>query len=198
MDAVVLAAGYSSRMGMCKPLLPLGHGTVLAKAAACFQDAGVTRITVVTGHKADAVAAEAVRAGCLCVHNPEYAGGMFTSVCAGVRSLRTGTDAFFLLPVDICMVSPRTVAALAEEFAKGTPQFIHPTHGGKRGHPPIISGCLAPAILAWDGEGGLKGFLKSCAHGSELPVDDPFILTDMDTPEDYERMKYHAARAALS
>ena len=43
-NAIVLAAGYSSRMGEFKPLLPLGETTVLERIITLFQDAGVSEL----------------------------------------------------------------------------------------------------------------------------------------------------------
>jgi CTP:molybdopterin cytidylyltransferase MocA len=38
--ALILAAGYSSRMGALKPLLPVGRSTVIEEAVTRFLDAG--------------------------------------------------------------------------------------------------------------------------------------------------------------
>ncbi|MBG3878597.1 NTP transferase domain-containing protein, partial [Desulfovibrio oxamicus] len=57
---VVLAAGASSRMAPdFKPLLDLCGASVLARCVEMFRQAGVADVLVVTGHRADEVAAEA-------------------------------------------------------------------------------------------------------------------------------------------
>ncbi len=54
----MLAAGRSSRMGEFKPLLPFGEETVIGWVVANLRGAGVARIHVVTGFKAEALAPE--------------------------------------------------------------------------------------------------------------------------------------------
>jgi len=51
--AIILAAGYSSRMNGFKPLLPLGETTVLERIITLFQDAEVSDIRVVVGYRAE-------------------------------------------------------------------------------------------------------------------------------------------------
>ncbi len=48
--ALILAAGYSSRMGRAKALLPFGGQTARARVIGSFRQAGIDRIGVVTGH----------------------------------------------------------------------------------------------------------------------------------------------------
>ena len=56
--AIVLAAGFSSRMGAFKPLLPFGGKTVLGHVVASLREAGLRHIYVVTGHNAGLMAPE--------------------------------------------------------------------------------------------------------------------------------------------
>ena len=49
--AVILAAGLSSRMPDFKPLMVLGGRSLVAHGAGLFQDAGITEIIIVTGHR---------------------------------------------------------------------------------------------------------------------------------------------------
>jgi len=85
--AIVLAAGFSSRMGAFKPLLPFGERTVVAHVVANLRAAGLQRIHVVTGFEAENLAPELNRLGVTRAHNPDFAKGMFSSVRAGVASL---------------------------------------------------------------------------------------------------------------
>ena len=54
-EAILLAAGYSSRMGRLKPLLPIGETTVIRRQADILH--GLTdRTIVVTGYRGEEVA----------------------------------------------------------------------------------------------------------------------------------------------
>ena len=185
--AIILSAGLSSRMGAFKPLLSLAGKSALQRAVELFADCGQT--LVVTGHRGEEVAAEAGRLGACTVLNPEYEQGMFASVCAGVRALRTGLDGFFILPVDIPLIRPWVVRQLVQAFSGGK-QVVFPTFKGERGHPPLISAELISAILAHDGQGGLRTVLEAPDVATlDVPTFDRNILLDMDTPEAFQAAK---------
>ncbi|AEB08792.1 nucleotidyltransferase family protein [Desulfobacca acetoxidans] len=102
--ALILAGGYSSRLGGFKPLLPLGQSTFLGEAIPRFHTSGVEDIRVVTGHWSTELEPILNKLGVKIVFNPNHDAGMFTSVRAGVRSLEDWITAFFLLTVDIPLV----------------------------------------------------------------------------------------------
>ena len=189
-EAVVLAAGLSSRMQGFKPLLPMGSGTTLEIVVSMLLDAAVDRVVVVAGHRAPEVAAAALKAGAGPVENAEYASGMYSSVATGVRALSPDVDGFFLLPVDIPLVRAATVRRLAREFLPEKDLILHPCFQGERGHPPLLAGVLVRDIFDHDGEGGLRGLLERIESETrekvrEIAVPDEGILADMDTDADY-------------
>ena len=78
---VVLAAGYSSRMGGLKPALMIGQDTVIDLTVGNFVAAGITDTVVVTGYRAgDIGSALYFRDGVRFAHNAGFDAGMFTSV----------------------------------------------------------------------------------------------------------------------
>ncbi len=194
---VVLAAGASSRMTPdFKPLLDLGGATVLARCVEMFRQAGVADVLVVTGHRADEVAAEAARLGAATVHNPAWREeGMFSSVRAGLAAVAqrgggtggTGGVGALLLPVDAALVRPLTVRLLLEHAARRPGRVLLPVFGGQWGHPPLLPASVFSIILGDGGDGGLRGALHRLGPDvlEEVAVPDRFILRDMDTPGDY-------------
>lgn len=184
--ALVLAAGCSSRAPGFKPLLPLGEATVIETTLASLRRAGIGDITAVVGHRAADLLSVLAGLPVRVVVNENYSDGMFSSVLAGVKALPADADAFFLLPADIPLVSSHTVRLLARAAAKTGAAVTYPVFRGERGHPPLIAARLAPAILAWTGEGGLCGLLAQYdAAACELPVLDEGTQLDIDTADDY-------------
>ncbi len=197
LGAIILAAGFSSRMGRFKPLLPLGKTTVLGQVVDTLNRAGVEEIRVVAGHRAGEVLAAARELGVAGVENREFERGMFSSIQAGCRTLQEAVSGFLLWPVDIPLVRSWTVAEVGDAWADRSPDtsVIYPCYDGERGHPPLVSGALIPGILAHDGPGGMRGFLEGVEAGArEVAVWDRFILADMDTPGAYERIRRHRER----
>jgi len=201
--AVILAGGFSSRMGEFKPLLSLGGQTLLERCSGLFRQAGVDRILAVTGHRAEEVRPCLERLGIEGVHNERHAEGMFTSVLAGVQALPPAVEAFFLLPVDTPLVRSSSVAALLRAWEdRGGQDILHPALLGRRGHPPLTGGAHISPILAWDGKMGLAGYFSDfeARHPGQVravEVADEMILFDLDHPADVRAAAARLERLAI-
>jgi molybdenum cofactor cytidylyltransferase len=191
--AIILAAGYSSRIDGFKPLMQLGGQSLLAHCSALFRQAGIQNITVITGYRRREVEDEALKCGISSIYNNNFDQGMFTSVRTAVSHL-TSVDGFFLLPVDIPLVRPATITTLIDAFQGKT--VLHPTFKGLPGHPPLIPAKLIPTILAHNGAGGLKPLLAKAAK-REVPVWDQGILLDADIPEDFTDLERRMSRMTI-
>ena len=190
---ICVAAGLSSRMGSFKPLLPLGDATIIRTLIARYRSCGIGKIILVTGHNADLLEEHVHDLDIRCCRNENYASSdMFESVKIGIRTyLESGEaprddDRIFLTPGDIPLVKASTINALIE--AAG--DVCIPTMDGETGHPLRLSCRVLERILSYDGPSGLQGALRSIgADAMLIPVNDPGILVDADTPEDYEKLK---------
>jgi molybdenum cofactor cytidylyltransferase len=188
--AIVLAAGMSQRMGRPKLLLPLGGKPLLARTLdTLFAAQQISPILVVTGHNAEELTPVLQGYNLASINNPHYAaGGMLSSVQAGARALPEDCEAFFLILGDQPLVQPQTLLALLEARQKTGALIVIPTYEGRRGHPVLFAASCAPEILALPADATLKTLIIRRADDVlEVPVPDPAILSDVDTPEDYER-----------
>lgn len=190
--ALILAAGYSSRMGDFKPLMKLGAKTLLAHGVERFRAAGIDEITAVTGFRHEDVEAEAKKIDICSVYNREHDQGMFSSVRTGVGRMAR-CDGFFLLPVDTPLFHEATIDTMLQNFDGRT--VLVPSFAGQQGHPPLIPGQLVEKILAHEGQGGLRTVL-SRQPLLEIEVWDRGILLDADTPDAFAELS--ARFAALS
>ena len=196
--AIILAAGFSSRMGAFKALMPFGETTVLERAIVLFRDAGIKDIRVVTGHRSTEIVSHLQRLQVRSVFNGSYQEGMYSSVVAAVESLEDENGAFFLLPVDIPLVRRETIELLVRSYQNSAIGILYPAIHGKRGHPPLIANSYRERILSWKGNGGLKALLKQYeADSATIECGDEGILLDMDTAEDYERLKMSLCRETI-
>lgn len=196
---IILAAGLSERMGVFKPLLPVLGESALLRAVSLGRLAKVHIISVVTGYRHEDVEAALLSRhtkNIRHIYNNRYRDGMFSSVIAGVHSLPNDIDGFFLLPVDHCAVRHETLETLVAAFIlSGGKTVVYPTYHGKRGHPPLIPYSFAAGIKNFDGADGMRGYLSPFPF-EEAEVNDPGILMDMDTPQDYEALiKYLEGQA---
>jgi len=183
--AIILAAGFSSRMGQDKALLPLGDTTALELLVSSYQQAGVAQIIVVAGSNHAALAQLSLKVELL--QNTAPADGMFSSIRLGVPRLDPELDAFFVQPVDTPLVRPETLQAMLNHLQQQDSCCVIPCCDARRGHPPLLRAALIAAILDHDGSDGLRGLLSQSAV-QELHVDDPGVLLGMNTPEEYRRL----------
>ncbi|PIE57342.1 MAG: phosphohydrolase [Desulfobulbus propionicus] len=196
LSALILAAGYSSRMGKLKGLLPLpdnGSETVLKRCVDLFRTCGLEEIIVVSGHARHRIEAAANQYGCATVYNPDFDQGMFSSIQAGVCALPAETEGLFLLPVDIPLIRAGTVAQLLAARQHSSAQVIYPVFNGQRGHPPWVHSSLFTNIkLGTHCQQGLRSLLAHIEQNSPQSVEevltcDANILFDMDTPDAYDQ-----------
>jgi molybdenum cofactor cytidylyltransferase len=192
---MILAAGESSRMGRDKALLDYRGSTFLNHLIALFL-ARLSPVVVVLGHNAPAIRA-AIAAGppaesadLSIVINDRYKLGMLSSLQAGIRALPPGAPGALFTLVDHPAVQGSTLDQLIEAFAGGGAPLVIPRYQGKRGHPVAASRAILEEILALLPETSPKDVIH--AHRPEtrfLDVDDPGVITDVDSPPEYEDLQ---------
>lgn len=194
-EAIILSAGFSSRMGEFKPLLGLGNSKVVKVAIKSFQRAGIENITVVVGHRGNEVIEELKDEKIDIVINNNYEEGMYSSVVAGVSKLKPHSKGFFMLPVDNPLVREKTITDIIAKFNEDNYDIVYPTFNGKRGHPPLININLKEEIILNNMDGGLRNLLKLHEEkAAEIGTYDMGSIMDMDRPEDYEVIKSYYKR----
>jgi CTP:molybdopterin cytidylyltransferase MocA len=188
--ALILAAGFSSRMKKIKPLLPMAGQTIIERVIGLFRATNITNILVVLGYGAEQLIPVLNTQGVSHVINPDFRSGMFSSIVKGVAHLDDECRAFFVLPADMPFVRVETLQRLIEAFRETGKAVCRPRYRQRRGHPPLISAAMIPAVLAFKDPGGLRALLaaheKDCV---DVPCRDPGILIDLDTPEDYRKFR---------
>lgn len=186
--AVVLAAGASTRMGEPKALLPARDGRRFVDAiAATARAGGCGAVVVVVGPPHGEAIRAALPPDAIAAGNPDPSRGMLSSVQAGLAALPHDATAALIWPVDIPFVAPATVRAVV---AAAPDRIVVPTHDGRGGHPLYLPRGVFADVAALDPARGLKALLTARAGDvARLPVGDPAVLVDVDTPDDYARTR---------
>ena len=189
-SAIVLAAGTSSRMGRAKALEPLAGRSLLHHVLRNLEASQVGEIVVVLGHEADRVRRETPLADATVVVNPDYALGMSTSLRAGLRAIHSSAEAFFAVLADQPLVSPATLDVLIARREESNARILIPTYTGIRGNPVLLDHSLSGEVEAITGDQGCRAIFGDYADDIlEVPVDDPGVLLDVDTPEQLARIE---------
>ncbi len=197
--ALILAAGYSSRMGDFKPLLPIGGIPAVKHITGAFREAGIENIIVVTGYKRELISPVLKEEKVAEAFNKDFSEGMFgsikTGISAGIEACKINTgstaplSAFLMAPVDSPLVPAEIILRLTEEHMKNPEAFIVPCYHGKKGHPLLIPALYTDEILSYQGDRGLKGITSRYDEKMiRLETNCEAVVLDMDTPEGYEEM----------
>lgn len=189
LTAIVLAAGLSRRMGRPKPLLPWGQRTVIEWIVGALAAAPVDDILVVTGHEHAAVERCLAGGPARVVFNPEYAGGeMLSSLQAGLRAAPAGASAALLFLGDQPALDSALLERLVAAHAGGQRPIVAPSYQRRRGHPLLVGRAYWDAILTLSGGRTLRDLLREVNDViCYVETDDPGVLQDMDTPDEYRR-----------
>jgi molybdenum cofactor cytidylyltransferase len=146
-------------------------------------------IVVVLGHEADTVAAAFGNRPFHRVEtNPDSE--MFESIRAGVSAaLAMNNDATIILqPGDHPQVQLATLESLAAESARRPHVAVMPEYELRGGHPVFIPSNIAKMLIQAKPRGGLRGFWTQRAEiCHRLPVNDPGVVLDIDTPDQLRR-----------
>lgn len=187
-EAVILAAGYSSRADGFKMSFEVGGKPVLRRVIETFAPF-CARVIVVSGYRAEEIEKLTEGYGKVrVVHNADYAAGMFSSVRTGVKEVRA--PRFFFTPGDYPLIDQTVCRKLLA--VRG--EAVIPTYRGRKGHPILLDGALAGEILNEPPDSNLKRFLqkRSCRL---TEVDEAGILADLDTRADLDALQRMADRA---
>ncbi len=200
--AVVPAAGRSRRMGADKLLLPLSDGRVLLDAAlelwkAAEPTAVVVVVPAATDNEAlsveirrrvEAVGAEAV----VPAKSPEEMKDSVALALAHIAQKYTPCerDAWLLAPADMPFWPSQLVRQLLERLQERSEPIAVPVFQGRRGHPVAFRWHLAARVARLGPDQGINVLLRD-EPVVEVPCDDPGVLRDIDTWEEYRRAIPH-------
>ena len=191
--AVLLAAGESTRMDRPKQLLDWGGMPLLEYQIRQLLTTDVGQVVVVLGHLYEDLSPIVDRfAGprLSVVINEVYRAGKTTSIRAGIAALATDVTAIVLLAVD----QPRPahlIQRLVDSHRCDANLLSVPSYHGKHGHPPVFDASLRNELLAITEKGqGIREVIQRHRQRlRDVPMDEPIVLANINTPEDYEQAK---------
>jgi molybdenum cofactor cytidylyltransferase len=94
------------------------------------------------------------------------------------------TDGYLVALADMPFVRTASIAAVRDALVGGAP-LAAPYWRARRGHPVGISGIFFEQLIGLGGDEGAKGLLgENEKRLVKIPVGDPGILRDIDTPDD--------------
>lgn len=190
-SAIILAAGLSRRMGAAKMILSWGATTVLGKVVSTLTQSGIGEIVVVAGGIKAQIESALSGSKAKIVFNPDYESGeMLQSLKIGLNSLSPTAKATLVALGDQPLIEMDVVDRIIKEYQTQRPLLVVPSFQMRRGHPWLVDRKLWTEIIALPVSASPRLFLNQ--HRDDIlyvNVNTPSIFQDLDTPEDYERLK---------
>ena len=187
---IILAAGESKRMQALKLLLTFKGKTILEHSLDNVLRSGLDHVLVVLGHEADRIKEIIGNRKVSIVINHDFRDGMLSSIKCGFRALTPHAEAALVYLADQPMIPPAVTDAVLDEWQKTGAGMVVPVNNGRRGHPLLVDMKYRYEVMELNPETGLRELLQKFPEDLvEVSVPDHSILEDIDTREDYMKMK---------
>lgn len=187
---VILAAGYSRRMGTRKLLLPIGEESMLRYVAQKVLRVKADGVVVVVNSEFPELADAIHDLPLVILSNTESNLGMSSSLRLAVDYLaRVSADAGCVLLADQPGMDPLVIEQVLLNHEKTGAAIVQAAYQGKPGHPVLFSRTVFDELMQVTGDQGGRELIKKYAEVRQLvhvPTTEP---EDIDVYEDYERLK---------
>ncbi len=179
-------------MGRPKPLLPFGEKTAIDLLIASLRQAGIEEIVLVLGPGGEAVAKVLHHIPLTLAWNRQPESDMASSLRLGMKLLGPESTGVLVALADYPLVAPETFVTLAAQHCQRPAEILLPTSQGRNGHPVLLPRTILNEL---DQLPTLREVVRhKPSRLRHIPVADPGILLDLDTPEDYlQGLAYYAS-----
>jgi molybdenum cofactor cytidylyltransferase len=184
--AIILAAGESKRMGSPKMLLSFNGKTMIEIVVGNVTGSCIDNTLVVLGANSVSIIELIKGSSAKYCYNENYKDGMLSSVKTGFNNLPSDYDAVLVFQGDQPFITPKVINTLIDKYRRSDKGIVIPVYKKKRGHPILISNRYREDVIKTASDEGLC----SLAHNFpddvlEIETEEPGILKDFDTHEDY-------------
>ena len=186
---IVLAAGGSTRFGEPKQLLDWFGKPLVTHAVELAEAGGLSPVLVVTGADHDTVSEVLRTAPVEVVCNTGWAEGQSSSVRAGVQSLPVTVGGAVFLLVDQPLIPPALIEKLLQTHHRSPAPILLPKIGDRAGNPVLFDREVFDDLMKLGGDIGGRALFEAYPT-RYIPWDEAESQQDIDTPEDYQRMRF--------
>ncbi|GFE58063.1 glycosyl transferase [Geobacter sp. AOG1] len=173
-------------MGCCKQLLPLDGRPAIVRSVESLLAGGVDEVVMVINPAGEEVAAAISHLPVTVTVNGASDSDMAGSVRVGLAKVATTTSGVLIALADTPLVRGETCRFLQEQHRHHPDAILIPVHRERKGHPTLFPRSILATI---DRHPTLRDVIQSHAERVQLlNVDDPWVVEEMDTPEDYRRL----------
>lgn len=186
LNAIIMASGFSNRMGTNKLLLTYKNKTLIENILDKVIDCGFNDIILVAQDKE--ILDMGNSRGIKWVYNEKAKLGQSESIKLGVVNSKEA-EGYAFFTGDQPLMDVRTIKSLMDCFYEAKDSIIVPIYNDKRGTPVIFPNRFKTELLALKGDtGGKQIIAKHIDEAKFIKVKSEQLLFDIDTQEDYEKL----------
>ncbi len=185
---VVLAAGFSSRLGRPKSLASIRGLSLLRRTISVLQQLTRRKIIVVVPQRAARIGLELSGYRVSLVANACRSRGLSSSVVLGLRAARYSSATLFL-PMDLPDLSRADIARLISRWRGCQRRVAANSTGGRAAAPLILPKFLYPRAQRISGDVGFRNLVAGLRPEQRVIVDLRSAARDVDTPQDLDEAR---------
>jgi molybdenum cofactor cytidylyltransferase len=187
---LILASGFSTRMGTPKLLLPFNGKTIIQHVIDESKKSQLSGIVVVINPEMDELKKEVSKAAVnRIVLNNIANQGMSTSIKAGLKSVPETTDAVVVLLGDQPLIAADDIDAVIQCYERnGNPLIVQAKYRTKKGHPVLFDHAMFSHLFKVRGDEGARSIIKNFPNNICFAAIEKPYPHDIDTPKDYEKL----------
>jgi molybdenum cofactor cytidylyltransferase len=183
LNIVVLAAGFSARLGQPKALARIHGVSLLRRTVTLAAALHAARIIVVVPPAAARYRVQARHRNVTLVRNPRRSHGLSSSVRCGLEHAWY-CPAVLLLPVDLADLKLHDLRRLVRRWQAAPGRTYAARMGTRGGAPLILPKRLFPRAVRVAGDTGLRGLLAELPPAQREFIELPSARFDVDTATD--------------
>jgi molybdenum cofactor cytidylyltransferase len=186
---IILAGGSSTRLGSPKQLLSFNGSTLLQHAIDQAKGSGCEQIVVVLGSGAHEIFDEIDDPDLIILENAQWEEGMASSIRSGIyHVMDTGAEGAIIMVCDQPYADNTLLKRMLAVHRETGKAIVAAVYDGKPGTPALFNRAVFESLLLLRGDKGAKHMIMENKEIAAF-VDFPGGITDIDTSEDYERLR---------
>lgn len=185
-QCVILASGFSKRMGSNKLLLDLGGTPLLGWVIKAAKQAKVGNVHVV--YRDDAVKNYVLTCAVNVIENKDSFLGQSMAIVKAVQSVQ-GPEGYLFLNGDQPFIGVDSIRRVVDALQPDQEMIVSASWSGMRSPPVAFGGPMRPYLLSLTGDVGGRQLIESKKYVTQyIEFEQEYEAWDADCPETYKRI----------
>lgn len=187
-SGIILASGFSNRMGKDKLLLKIDETYLIEKV---IEEVVLSKLgEVILIYRREEVKNIGTKYGLKTIYNDTAHLGQSEAVKLGVKNSNPYTNGYMFFVGDQPFIDVNTINILIDKFLHSPNHIILPIYGGRKGNPVTFPSKLKEELLALEGDsGGRKVIRDNPQLVKDVSFSNSIKGMDIDNVEDLMKLK---------